>query len=127
MAFDNCDMQAVMNLKGPQYKPFISATVVVPEPDHPHPRKSRLSPCSGWTPLEDPTVEDVRDGLIRDDTRQIYDGHVMNLFGSACRSAASRRGGDETCMEAKLRKISVLARLFWCTEGCCLILAQISS
>lgn len=106
-----------MNLEGPQHQPFISTTAVVPESDDPHVVNSRLSPYLEWTPLKGLRVEEVRDSLRHDHTREIHESHVIDLLGSAYRSVAIRRGGEGICMKAEFRKVSILARLFCDVEG----------
>ena len=101
-ALDNCHMKAAMNLIAAQYSPFIAALCVAPRPGR---RVLRLSPIEDWTPTEKVTMEEVRDGLPRDNTKPVFEDFLTALLASACRSADKFLKGEDTCVEAEFRKV----------------------
>ena len=102
-AWDNCDMHGPPNNLGSRYLTFCAASFVGIRDS-----RIRFQPEEAWTKEDEVRAKDVMYGVERDDDKGVFYDWELLLIRSAIRSAGSDAQRKHTCLEAEIRKVSVL-------------------
>ena len=101
-AWDNCDTDATAKYESAIHNANIAATVYVRRsPGTP----AHFVPETEWRKPESVTIDDIRNGLPRDDHKNIWEKFQNTVYGLVRRSPEYlfANGGEKSCLEAELR------------------------
>ncbi|CAM9648520.1 unnamed protein product, partial [Pylaiella littoralis] len=105
VAWDNCDTDATAKYESAVHNGQIAATVNVLRVKAGG--SVSLSPAESWRPATQVTFEEIQEGLPLDDHEKTITDFGNLLLEAVARSRSQGRmeGGEQTCVEAELRKL----------------------